>query len=137
MQGITPTPTRLAGFIGIVVVAVLASATLLTSGASPDAQATPREIRLVVRDMTFYLDGDDTPNPTLRFRAGERVRLVLRNEDTGMDHDFAIESWQVATRLLEGRGHDAVTFRVPETPGPQTYICTPHAQMMRGSIVVE
>ena len=36
----------------------------------------PREIRLVVRDMNFYLDGRGDANPTLRLRAGEHVRRV-------------------------------------------------------------
>ena len=32
----------------------------------------PREIRLVARDMTFYVEGRPEPNPTLRLRPGNR-----------------------------------------------------------------
>ena len=51
--------------------------------------------------MTFYLDGQADPNPTLRLRAGETVRLVLRNDDEGMTHDFAIPGWKAATKRIE------------------------------------
>lgn len=99
---------------------------------------SPREIRIVVQDMTFYIEGHDEPNPTLRLRAGEQIRLVLRNEDPGMTHDFAVRSWQVMTPLLNARGAEAVVvFRVPQRRGTYTYNCTPHATIMRGDIQVK
>ena len=96
-----------------------------------------REVRLVARDMTFYLEGSTEPNPTLTFRAGEDVRIILTNEDAGMDHDFSVSAWQTKTRVLEGRGSDAIVIKVPATKGMQTYICTPHSQKMRGTIRIE
>jgi plastocyanin len=98
---------------------------------------TAREIRLVVRDMTFYVDGDRTPNPTLRARPGERLRLVLRNSDSGMSHDLTIPGWKINTRLLKGTGEDSIEFTVPALRGPQPYSCTPHSKMMGGTIVVD
>lgn len=98
----------------------------------------PREIRIVARDMAFFVAGDEAANPTLRFKAGERVRLVLRNEDAGLTHDFAIAAWNVGTKTLTEKGAEtAVVFRVPGERGTTPYQCTPHAQMMRGSIQVE
>jgi plastocyanin len=97
----------------------------------------PREIHLVARDMTFYVDGEGTPNPTIHARRGERVRLVFRNSDSGMSHDFTISSWKITTRLLKGKGQDIIEFTVPELRGSQPYSCTPHAEMMGGSIVVD
>ena len=95
-------------------------------------------MRLVVRDMTFHVEGENEPNPTLRFRAGEQIRLVLRNEDSGMSHDFAVNSWRVMTPLLTARGAEAVVvFRVPQRRGTYTYDCTPHSTIMRGDIHVE
>lgn len=102
--------------------------------------SSSREIRMVVRDMTFYIDGHDEPNPTLRVRAGEQIRLALRNEDQGMSHDFAVSSWRVMTPLLDARRAGAVVvvvFRVPQRRGTYTYSCTPHARIMRGTIQVE
>lgn len=107
----------------------------LAAGADP--APAPREIRLVVRDMAFYAAGDPTPNPTLTLRRGERVRLVLRNEDPGMTHDFTVPGLDVATALLHERGQSAVVvFRAPRVAGEHDYSCTPHATMMRGRIAV-
>jgi plastocyanin len=95
-----------------------------------------RDVVLVVRDMTFYLQGDDTPNPTLRFTPGERVRVLLRNEESGVTHNFVINDWGVETRELRGAGSDRVEFRVPLERGTRRYQCTPHAAMMSGLIEV-
>jgi plastocyanin len=95
-----------------------------------------REIHVVVRDMTFYVEGQNTPNPTLDVQPGERVRIVLTNGDPGMSHDFAVRSWSVGTRLLKGKGQDTIEFTVPATRGSHAYSCTPHSQMMGGTIVV-
>jgi plastocyanin len=102
-----------------------------------DAGAPPREVVLVVRDMTFYADGRfDAANPALKLRAGERVRLVLRNEDPGMRHNFSVPAWDVATRELNGEGATSVDFVVPRTRGTHEYVCSPHALMMRGVIEI-
>ena len=102
------------------------------------SRAAVRDVTLVVRNMTYYLDGSDVPNPTLKFNAGEQVRLTLRNEDRGMTHDFTIRTWGVATKVLDDKGKDSVTFRVPGRGTEATsYTCSPHTAMMNGSIVVE
>ena len=126
---------------GFILAAVLTGAVLLPLvGASRDyaASAAPREIRLIARDMAFYLEGRDEPNPTLKVRAGEQLRLVMRNEMAGMAHDLVITPWQVQTPMLQKKGEEAVvSFRVPDRAGTVTYRCTPHAEMMRGSISIE
>jgi plastocyanin len=135
MQG---SRVRTYGFIGLIVVAILGGVALLAKNAATSSGSpVPREIRLVARDMTFYLEGQDTPNPTLRVRAGEELKLVLRNEDAGMNHDFVVRSWDVASRLLEGKGEASFVFRVPDKRGSETYSCTPHSGMMRGTLEVE
>ena len=125
----------------LVVVAVFGvgvlAATLLPMLAS--GQPDPvREIRLVVRDMNFYVEGETQPNPTLGLKAGEQVRLVLRNEDPGMRHDFVVKDWEIGTRILEDRGEqDTIVFRAPSAVGEHIYHCTPHAKLMRGTIRVQ
>jgi plastocyanin domain-containing protein len=99
--------------------------------------STAREIRIVARGMTFYLDGGTEPNPVLRVRRGEDVRIVFVNQDAGMKHDFTVPDWGLETRALSGRGETSISFRVPASSGPGTYACTPHATMMRGTIAVE
>ena len=69
-------------------------------------------------------------------RPGERIRIILRNTDVGMSHDFVIRSWSVNTRLLKGKGQDSIEFTVPLTRGAHAYSCSPHAEMMGGTIVV-
>jgi plastocyanin len=97
----------------------------------------PREIRMVVRDMRFYIEGQADPNPTLRLHRGETVRLVLRNEDGGMRHDFAVPGWHAGTRRIESGEEASVTFRAPDQAASQSYKCTPHGAIMRGTVLVE
>ena len=119
--------------------AVLGCVALLPIVATSRAvEPAPRDLTIVARHMTFYVEGQPGPNPTLRFTAGERVRLVLRNEDPGMTHDFVIKAWKVATRPISDRGaEDAVVFRVPDDRSSAGYQCTPHSEMMRGGIQVD
>jgi hypothetical protein len=122
--------------VAVIVVCVAAAVPRL-SVMTPDPEpAGPREIRLVVRDMSFFIEGQETPNPTLHARQGERIRLVLSNTESGMSHDFRIDAWRVHTRVLKGKGKDSVEFTVPQSPGSHEYRCTPHSEMMFGSIVV-
>lgn len=118
--------------------AVACAALLPLVAASRAGDPAPRELTIVAREMAFFVDGQPTPNPALAFKAGERVRLVLRNEDRGMTHDFVITPWGVATKTLTEKGaQDVVEFRVPRQRGSSDYQCTPHAAMMRGRITVE
>ena len=122
--------------VGVLVTAAVIVVSLLPMLASSDLDKT-REVRLVVRDMSFYLEGSKEPNPTLTFRAGERVKIVLKNEDAGIDHDFSVAAWHAKTKILEGRGEDSIVIKVPSTRGTESYTCTPHSEMMRGAIRIE
>ena len=55
--------------VAVIGLGILA-ATLLPMLASSQTDDV-HEIRLVVRDMNFYLEGESQPNPTLTVRAGE------------------------------------------------------------------
>jgi plastocyanin len=122
---------------GILIAVVALAATLLPMLASTGREEV-RELRITTRDMSFYVDGSAEPNPAITFKAGERVKLVLRNEDPGMSHDFVVKAWSVSTKLLEDRGEqDTISFTVPATPGTTTYHCTPHSKMMSGTLRIE
>lgn len=124
-----------------ILVAVVLTAAAVIVSLLPMLASTPadpiRDVRIVTRDMTFYVEGSDEPNPTLTFRAGEQVRILLKNEDEGMDHDFSVPAWQTKTKLLTGRGEDVLVIRVPSRTGSESYTCTPHAEIMRGTIRIE
>jgi plastocyanin len=123
--------------IPVKVVAALAVAMVVGALLPVMTQAPARQITLVVRDMTFYLDGDfERPNPAIEVAAGERVRIVVRNEERGMTHDFAVPALGAAVDLLDWREEGDVTFQVPAMPGSYEYVCRPHLLMMKGTLKV-
>ena len=97
-----------------------------------------REIVLHARDMAFYLPGDPRPNPTLRVSPGEEVTFTVVNEEPGMRHDLVVDAFgvTVAPLGLAAGSRGEATFEVPERPGRYPYVCTFHAQMMRGTLEV-
>jgi plastocyanin len=115
--------------VGVVVVGALLAAVSRTPA---------REITLVARGMAFFLENDPgTPNPTLRVKAGERVRIVLRNEDRGFVHDFAVPAVETAVDRINWNEASAATFEMPSAPGTYEYVCQPHRLMMSGTLIVE
>ena len=123
--------------VPIKAIAVMAGL-MLMAALLPARSSTPtREVTMVAKGMAFYLESDPfTPNPTLKVKAGERLRVVLRNEDRGMTHDFAVPAVAAATNAIDWNQSGAVVFEVPATPGIYEYMCRPHALMMRGTIRV-
>ncbi|MGH9257918.1 MAG: cupredoxin domain-containing protein [Vicinamibacterales bacterium] len=118
--------------IAAVALAMIFAALIPVVSNTPD-----REIVLVVKGMAFYLEGDlRTPNPTLEVKAGERVRVVVRNEDRGMTHDFAAPALDAALTPMQWNESGEVIVEAPGTPGTYEYICRPHQLMMRGAIRV-
>ena len=119
------------------VVAAAAALMVMAALLPVTTSSVDREITLVARGMAFYVDGDSTPNPTITVRAGETVRVVLKNQDRGMTHDFAVPAADAAMRLVNWNEEDDVTLDVPSTPGTYEYFCNPHRLMMRGMIKVD
>jgi hypothetical protein len=96
-----------------------------------------REVRVVARGMQYYVEGSTEPNPVLRLRRGEQVRVTLRNEDRGMTHDFRIPRLDVGTALASFGEEKSFSFRVPRDTAALQYACTPHSAMMGGEVAVE
>jgi plastocyanin len=87
--------------------------------------------------MAFYLESDlTTPNPTIEVKAGERVRVVVRNQDRGLTHDFAVPLIGAVMNEIPWNQSDELVFDVPDEPGIYEYVCQPHRLMMRGTIRV-
>jgi plastocyanin len=96
-----------------------------------------REIVVVARGMSFVLENaPDAVNPTIPLRAGERVRLVLKNEAPGLLHDIVIPELDVEIDQMRAGESREQTFTVPAKPGRHEYRCRPHAEMMRGVVDV-
>jgi len=88
--------------------------------------------------MSFYLEGDlTTPNPTIEMKAGERVRIVVKNQERGVTHDFAFPAAGAVMNELTWNQTGEVGFAAPTKPGTYEYFCQPHRLMMRGIIQVE
>jgi plastocyanin len=88
-------------------------------------------VDLSMRDYTF-----NGTNPTLRFRVGDRVRFVVRNEEESMiRHNFAIPDMGIPCdrELLPGEiRHVILTMK---RPGTFEYVCCTH-RGMGGRILV-
>lgn len=126
---------RIVAFVTLSVVGLAVFGVVLAKvrGADDDL----REIRLVARGMAYVDETTGTANPTLRVKRGERIRLVLTNDDPGYSHNLISPVLGVSTPLLTaGRTH-SVDFVVPDVPGLSNYACEPHSEMMRGSIAIE
>jgi hypothetical protein len=96
----------------------------------------PREIVLVARGMAFFVDGQPGANPGIVLHAGETVRLTLRNEAPGLQHDLAIPALGAALDPLSAGQSRTITVEVPRQVMTIDYVCRPHATMMRGRLQV-
>lgn len=114
------------------------AALMLMMALLPALSSPPtREVTLVVRGMAFYLENDpQTANPVIDARAGERIRVVVRNQERGMTHDFAVKDLQAATKPITWNDSSDVVIDIPGHPGTYEYVCRPHSLMMRGEIRV-
>jgi len=119
---------------GIAAVLVIGGAVLAHLAAQDN---NVREIRLVVRDMTYYAAYTAEGNPTLRVARGEKIRLVLTNEDPGYSHNLIAPELGVSTRLLAKGKSQSIEITIPDVAGLYSYRCGPHSEMMRGNIAIE
>jgi plastocyanin len=117
----------------LAVAALGAAAAFSFQGLRPEGTRT---LVLVARDMAFVSEAAPGTNPALMLRPGERVRLVLQNQDRGMKHDLLVRGLGLRTRTLDYGESDALVFRTPEQPGTLEYVCSFHAFLMRGTLVV-
>jgi plastocyanin len=117
-------------------IATAVVALLLGAFAVAVTRPAPREVTLVVRGMAFYLEDSSQPNPTIHLRAGERVRIILRNEERGIQHDFAAPAIRADLDPIGWNQTADITVVVPDQPGTYDYWCRPHMLMMRGKIIV-
>jgi plastocyanin len=129
-------PMRVLAVAALLLV-VAAGGALLTATALWGPSGAVREIRLVVRDMAFYVESDlATPNPEIEVRAGERVRIVLANRERGMVHDFAVPALSAALEPVKWNETSESVIEIPARPGDYQYVCRPHEAMMRGTLRV-
>jgi plastocyanin len=126
---------RLTSWI-LALVLLLGAASAAVVAVSRSHRPPPRDVVLVARGMAFYVEGTTIPNPTVTLRAGETVRLTLRNEAPGLLHDLAIPALGAALDPVSAGQSRTVTVEIPERATTVDYVCRPHATMMRGRFQV-
>lgn len=94
-----------------------------------------KEVTLVAKEMAFYLEAGDLPNPTLKFQKGDRVRIHFINQDPGIAHDVVFPNWNVSTGKVNFGDQTQVELKV-SAPGEFEYLCSLHATMMWGKLLV-
>jgi FtsP/CotA-like multicopper oxidase with cupredoxin domain len=106
-------------------------------GPAACTQTPTREVTLTARGMSFFTDEfPGQSNPLIRLHAGERVRLVLKNEAPGLLHDIEIPALEVQLDQIRAGETTDLTFTVPDSPGHHEYRCRPHAELMHGVVEV-
>ena len=123
---------RLVGGVGFAVILTLFGAIVALPLLSQSAVAAndAREIFLEVRDLSF--DG----NPTLAFEPGERIRLVVRNNDIGVLHSIRLPGIDDTVRHIPWDEQVVIEFTAPDE-GAFEYVCPQHAPKMQGHIRIE
>jgi len=97
-------------------------------------QAKPGPLRVVVLSMHDYTFNG--VNPTLSFRVGERVRFVVRNDETTpIRHNFSIPGLNVPCDGELGPGEVKHVMLTLTRPGTFEYLCCTH-RGMGGKLVV-
>ena len=134
-MGIAHGSSRTLLMAGIAFVMLAVGGIVLVKGMSTDGDVV--EVRLVARDMTYFVEGRTEPNPTLRVPRGARLRVVLTNDDPGYSHNLIVSAFGIETPLIVKGKSQAVEVKVPLAPGVHAYSCGPHAEMMRGNIQIE
>jgi len=124
---------RLIGGVGFAVILTLFGAIVMIPIWSQSAVAGSgaREIVLEARDLAF---GD--ANPTLSFKPGERIRLIVRNSDIGVLHSIRLPGIDDTVRHIPWDEQVVIEFSAPEE-GAFEYICPQHAPSMQGRIRIE
>lgn len=86
----------------------------------------------VIEGSNFKFEPDE-----IKVKMGDRVRVRFKNLDGG--HDFVMEEFGVATRVINGGEDDVVEF-VAEKKGQFEYHCSVngHRQLgMRGKLIID
>ena len=89
-----------------------------------------RTILLTAKGMKF-----NATNPTIDLEPGVWIRIVLRNEDPGMQHDLVVPQLGLRSAVTETGESTVLSFRVPES-GLLTYLCSFHPVSMKGTFYV-
>ena len=88
--------------------------------------------------IDFRLESSAAPptTGTLSFEPGERIRLIVRNNDIGVLHSIRLPGIDDTLRHIRWEEQAVIEFTAPEA-GAFEYICPQHAPKMQGRIRIE
>jgi len=120
----------------LLVLLTLALALLLVGIARWRAEREPAPLLTVVLSMRDYTFNGD--NPTFSFREGDRVRFVVKNDETTpIRHNFAIPELNVPCDRELGPGEIRHVILTLSRPGTYEYLCCTHRGMAGKLVVTE
>ena len=128
---------RLGIFSALIIVVASAAGMVLASMAQGTVS---REITIVAKDMVFFNQSTESyseANPTITVKRGQKVLIILRNDDAGMLHDLIIEGLDFSLETVSFSETTRLTFTAPTQPGEYVYLCSYHPRRMRGLFIVE
>ena len=135
--GVYYTMKRIGLLSALMIVVVGATGVVL---ASMSQGAVSREITIVAKNMVFVIESPESSrqaNPTITVKTGQKITIVFRNDDPGMQHDLVIQGLHVQVEVASCGETTRLTFTVPHEPGEYVYLCSFHPRRMRGVFVVE
>ncbi|HLD97759.1 MAG TPA: multicopper oxidase domain-containing protein [Candidatus Nanoarchaeia archaeon] len=86
-----------------------------------DSESGSKTFVITGRNFKFYLEGDETENPELRVKQGDRVRIEFSSEE-GL-HDLVIDEFNAATARA-GPGTFTYVEFVADKQGNFEYYCS-------------
>ena len=128
---------RIGLLIALMIVVVSTTGAVLASMAQG---AVSREITIVAKNMVFVIESPESSgqtNPTITVKTGQKITIVFRNDDPGMQHDLVIRGLHVQVEVVSCGETTRLTFTVPREPGEYVYLCSFHPRRMRGVFIVE
>ncbi len=126
-------------------IALLSALMIVLVGATGFPSMTPdgagREITIVAKNMAFLIESSESlgqeANPPITVKTGQKITIVFRNDDPGMQHDLVIEGLHVQLEVVSSGESTRSTFTAPREPGTYVYLCSFHPRSMRGVFIVE
>ncbi len=128
---------RIGLLIALMIVVVGATGAVLASMAQ---SAVSREITIVAKNMVFSVQSSESAgeaNPIISVKTGQKITIILRNDDAGMQHDLVIEGLDSRLEAVSCGETTRLTFTAPREPGEYVYLCSFHPTRMRGVFIVE
>jgi hypothetical protein len=116
----------------VVLIAGTALLLALVPSVARNEHAAGKEFTLIAQDMKFHLQ-DEAGQP-LTARVGERIRLIIRNEEAQpIAHNFVLVGLGLRTGYLQPGDFEVIEF-VAARQGYLLYACLLHPGIMDGQI---